>query len=305
MIPGRLQRACWKLWKSLKTSGVTNYCEKTCVYCSRYRRHLRKDQFFYMDLDQIEAGLATLLPNRKSARPWPNRIGIIGGEPTIHPQFKQICQLLQRYGPREKFGLWTYGGKAFEECRSLIDQTFDFLAYNPHTEEQMKVCQHQPLTVASGEAVPDQNLRSTLIDRCWVQLTWCPSIAKDKAYFCEVGYALDNLLGLDAGWKLSPEWFMKEPKRFADQIAAYCQLCGMAVPMERAYMVQRKELVTPKLLKRMRDLGLARTSSKWVQVFKQKLDRKKVKENLAAGWDPGNYRGDLRGDRKCTVSVSV
>ena len=169
---------------------VTNFCEKSCIYCSRWTRHLRNDQYFYMTLDEIDFALETLMPTKKSAHQWPNKIGIIGGEPTLHPEFEAICKLLLKRGPKSRYGLWTYGGKQYQEYKQLIDKTFDLIAYNEHNENQQQTCKHQPATVAIGEVIPDKALRNKLIDNCWVQLYWCPSIAKNKASRCLLSISL-------------------------------------------------------------------------------------------------------------------
>jgi len=269
---------------------VTNYCQKTCVYCSRWTRHLRSDQYFYATLDEIDAALETLIPTKKSATEWPNRIGIQGGEPTLHPEFEKICELLLKRGPKSKYGLWTYGGEKFNEYRSLIDKTFGMLGYNEHNESQVNTCKHQPATIAIGEAVPDKDVREYLIDNCFVQLNWCPTIAQDKAYFCEVANGIDRLFGLNSGWPLDYDWFMKVPGEFQDQVDACCNLCGMPIPIERQLLCNNKEKMTPKLLERMKKLNLARTSEKFIDVFDEKLTIEQLRKNSKT-WDPRNFRG--------------
>ena len=255
-----------------------------------------------MTLDEIEIALETLLPSNKSAHAWPNRIGIIGGEPTLHPEFEAICHLLLNKAPRSRYGLWTYGGERFNEYKSLIDKTFGLLAYNEHNEKQKQTCKHQPATVAIGEAVPDKELRDKLIDNCWVQLNWCPSIAQNKAYFCEVAYGIDRLFELDAGWDADYNWFMKVPDEFKDQVDSYCHLCGMAIPMERQLLNDKKELITPQLLEMMKGKDLKFTDEKWVEVFKNKLDLEQIKQNLKT-WDPRNYRGDSCSDNPARYNI--
>jgi len=270
---------------------VTNFCEKTCIYCSRWTRHLRKDQYFFMTLDEIDRALETLLPRKKSALAWPNRIGIMGGEPTCHPEFEEICKLILKRAPKERYGLWTYGGKVFNEYRSLINNTFGMLAYNEHNEQQQKACKHQPATVAIGEVVEDDALRAKLIDNCFVQLKWCPSIAQGKAHFCEVAYGIDRLFELNSGWPIDYEWFMKTPAQFKDQVDACCHLCGMALPMERQLLCNKKELVTPKLLELMRSKGLKFTDDKWTELFTEKFNLDQIRENQKT-WDPRNFWGN-------------
>ena len=286
-------RPFYKSWFCML--DITNYCEKTCVYCSRWARHLRPDQYFFMTLDEIDFALETLMPIKKSATAWPSRIGLIGGEPTLHPDFEQICKLLLKRAPKEKYGLISYGGKVYKEYLGLIKKTFGLIEINEKNEDQKKVCRHQPATIAIGEAVPDDSLREKLVDNCWVQLNWCPTIAQDKAYFCEVAYAIDYLFELDCGWKVDYDWFVKMPAQFKDQVDMCCHLCGMPVPMERQLLNNNKEMITPKLLELMKSKNLKFTGDKVVEVFEETLNLDQVKENLKT-WDPRNYRQDLYAD---------
>ena len=129
-----------------------------------------------------------------------------------------------------------------------------------------------------------------MIDQCFVQLKWCPTIAQDRAYFCEVANGIDRLFELDAGWKLDYDWFMKCPGDFNDQISSYCHMCGMALPMERQMLCNSRELVTPNLLDLMKSKKLNRTSDKHVEIFDKQFTYDEIKENLKT-WDPRNFRG--------------
>ena len=146
---------------------ITNVCPFSCAYCSRYNRHIRKDQRFFMELDTFRKAV-------KSLEGFDGLIGLIGGEPTIHPKFKELCFILKyEFNIRSnKVALWTSGGKGFEKHRELINATFGHLAYNKHNEEQQKVCLHQPLTIAIDDVVEDEDYKKDLIDNCWVQRTW-------------------------------------------------------------------------------------------------------------------------------------
>lgn len=267
---------------------ITNVCMKDCTYCTRYCRHVRKDQKFFMSIEQLEQAIDSL-------HGWRNKIGIIGGEPTLHPDFEQICKTLQRSVPRQKMELFTTGGKLYEQYRPLIMETFGAISCNEHTPEQQAKCLHQPITVAINEAVPDKSLRDELIDRCWVQRAWCPSIAPSGAFFCEVAYAIDMITNGPGGWPVKRGWWQKDPHEFRDQVERYCGMCGMAIPMERDLMSQRKEKFSPQLLENFKALRLNKLTDSWVQVFDQQF----TAEDIAVAretWDPANYRQDLPRD---------
>lgn len=230
---------------------VTNYCVRSCLYCSRYNRHLRPDQRAHMPVETFSAAL-------RSLRHWPGKIGVIGGEPLLHPEFKTLNALLRRHFPphhslrarlaallkrrplpaNKKLGLWTSGlpGTPLADPRHDPDiaATYGFIAYNPHDAEQMKKCRHQPLTVAIREAVPDEAL--------------CPN-------------------------------------------------CGMAIPMERELLLKQSEKISPQLLEAFRARKLKRIHEQDVEIFSGTFSKEELQQNILS-WYPGNYREDVKPDEQ-------
>lgn len=266
---------------------VTNVCGRGCLYCSRFDRHIRKDQRFFMDMETLEKALMSL-------EGWPNQIGIIGGEPVFHPEFEAICKLLQKYNSKSKYGLWTSGGERYVRYHNLIDETFGFVAYNEHTEAQRKVCKHQPLTIAIQDVVIDEEYRKQLINDCWVQKTWCPSIAPKGTFFCEVAYALDSILDGQGGYPIEPGWWKRTPIEFQDQVGRYCKHCGMALPVETELIKTQREKMSAGNLALFREHNLPRLGEQDIVLFDKKLGVAEMEETKLT-WDPGNYRQDITG----------
>ena len=266
---------------------VTNVCGRGCLYCSRFDRHIRKDQRFFMDMETLEKALISL-------DGWPNQIGIIGGEPILHPEFEAICKLLQKYNNKPKYGLWTSGGERYIRYRSLIDETFAFVAYNEHTETQREVCKHQPLTIAIQDVVMDGEYRKQLINDCWVQKTWCPSIAPKGTFFCEVACALDSILDGPGGYPIEPGWWKRTLIEFQDQINRYCKHCGMAIPVETELIKTRQEKISAGNLALFRKHNLPRLGEQDIILFDKKLGAAEM-EKTKLTWNPGNYRQDITG----------
>lgn len=268
---------------------ITNHCFLSCLYCSRYNRHLRADQRRHMTIEQVEAALDSL-------KAWPNKIGIIGGEPLLHPDFPLITKMIRMRFPPEKMGLWTSGGKNFKEYAPYINRTFTLGGCNEHKPEQLKTCRHQPLTIAIKDVVPDNVLRAKLIDDCWVQRTWCPTINHFGAYFCEVAAAQDVLLNEGKhAWPVEPEWWRKTPKQFQDQVDIFCNNCGMAIPMETELILNKRQKISKSLLQAFKDKKLSRTTDSDLELFEHQFSKEEIRANIKS-WYPGNYRGDLQAE---------
>lgn len=63
---------------------VTNICDKSCANCTRFCGHYRPDKLYFMELEDYEKAVISL-------KEFPGIIGMIGGEPTLHPKFPEMC----------------------------------------------------------------------------------------------------------------------------------------------------------------------------------------------------------------------
>lgn len=266
---------------------LTNYCGHDCLYCSRYSKHVREDQRYHMDIEYLEDALNSL-------ENWPSKIGIIGGEPLRHPEFEKCCKLIQTKFSKDKMGLWTSGGSNWNKYKSIIDETFGFIAYNEHNKQQQEVCKHQPITLAIKDIVPDEKLREKLIDDCWVQRTWCPTITPKGGFFCEVAGALDIILDGPGGFALHKKWWENSLEQFAIQ-KIYCRYCGMAIPYQRELIKNKKEKFSISSLNLFRNNNLPNMEDDKIELITDTLTEADIIENIKT-WDPGNYRGDIVAD---------
>ncbi len=268
---------------------ITNICGMGCLYCSRYDRHIRDDQRYFMGNDEIERAV-------RSLKGWPSRIGIVGGEPTMHPHFPEVCELLRRIEVRRRLVLFTAGGRRYRQFHREIKETFSYVVYNEHNPRQREVCRHQPTTIAIGDLVKDEAYRNQLIDNCWVQHQWCPVINRKGGFFCEIAASLDFLLDGPGGYPVEPGWWQKKPPEFQDQVDRSCHLCGMAVPFERPLLKEKREYFTKSVMELFRDHKLRCLREGDVIILDRELSVDEM-EKTKLTWDPGNYRGDAREDR--------
>lgn len=73
---------------------ITEYCNLSCPYCfanTMIKEHIDKDKL--ISFEQLNKILNWLLPTVSSL----DRIGIIGGEPTLHPEFSEILARINTF----------------------------------------------------------------------------------------------------------------------------------------------------------------------------------------------------------------
>ena len=260
---------------------VTNVCNLQCSNCTRFIGHYRKP--FFMDLAAVEKALASL-------DGYEHQIGIMGGEPTLHPQFREICVLMEKMVPnRRQRSLWTNGYR-WNEYKDLIDRVFNSenVIYNDHKD--LEVGKHQPLLVAAEEILDDRELMWRLIGNCWIQWRWAASITPKGGFFCEVAAALDYLFDGPGGYPLEKGWWDKNPNEFLDQVKRYCPKCSAAIPMERVDAHADYDLVSKKNAGRLEALESPKYKRGNYKIFDKKLTEEDVDRVIKEGWTPWSHR---------------
>jgi hypothetical protein len=262
---------------------ITNACNLVCSNCTRFVGHHKKP--FFMDLEMVSKAIDSLEIN--SSDGFPGYIGIMGGEPTLHPKFHDICVMLQeKVADKNRRQLWTNGFK-WEKHENVIYDTFykHNVIYNDHKSPEGV---HQPLLLAAKDLVEDEKYMWELIDECWIQKRWSASITPKGGFFCEVAAAQDYLFDGPGGYPLEKGWWRKTPADFQDQVQRYCQNCSAAVPMPRPKANGAKDLVSPSNQKK-----LEKTSLRYKRGNCLIVDRKMSKEEIERnkeGWRPWEHR---------------
>lgn len=251
---------------------ITNVCNMKCPNCTRFVGH--HENLYFLSLKEIEKSLQSL-------EGFEGKIGCMGGEPTKHPYFREICKLYQQYLPKERRALWT-NGLYWKEYEKTIRETFliENIVYNAHDYEYKG--QHQPLLIASKDIIKDEKLRKELIDKCWIQERWSPSINPNGAFFCEVAAAMDMLFNMGGGWEISKGWWKKEPKDFQDQVEKYCGLCSATIPFDKDIYLSNKEYLSLSTWSK-----LVNTST--FVLYSKEYTREDYEKNVK-NWKPGIFR---------------
>jgi hypothetical protein len=219
---------------------ITNACINKCASCSRAVSLIKEPR--HMTLDEIEVALISL-------EGWTRPVGIFGGEPTIHPDFPAICELLKKYFPKEQRAIFTCGGSKYEKYKDLIEETFGVINYNDHKNPSL----HQPILVSSYEVIEDKKMCDVLIHRCWVQQIYCDIITKRGAFFCEIASTIDLLHNDKGGFEVTPGWWKKDAAQWKEQIDRYCKNCGCCLPLAGVPDNSLRELISGEQYKILKD----------------------------------------------------
>lgn len=259
---------------------VTNVCDRSCANCTRFCGHYRADRSYFMDLDYYDRALATL-------RDFPGVIGMIGGEPTLHPHFPELCEIVTSHiKEKERRGLWSNKGKQFYRHKELIDRTFGHFNLNDHVSHDIF---HTPILVASEDMIKDGRITEeqwrAYTDACWVQTTWSATITPKGAYFCEVAATLDYLFEGNCGWDIEnePDWWKKPVPDYASQVAWACRKCGCQLPLRPLKSSLEIDDVSQSNLERLIAVGSPKVAREQYQLFSEGLDFGQVR-NVSWYW---------------------
>jgi len=143
---------------------ITNACTHSCSNCTRFCGHHPKN--FFMDFETFKHAVDSLVN-------FPGMVGIMGGEPTIHPEFDKFvryyaskidpkAKLKKNIAPIKDFaqykidclsdenvkrGLWSSLGKSYYKHYELIQDVFEYQCINDHKNPGL----HQSLMINRNE----------------------------------------------------------------------------------------------------------------------------------------------------------
>ena len=177
---------------------ITNACPHSCSNCTRFCGHHKKP--FFMDFETFKQAVDSL-------KDFPRVVGMMGGEPTIHPQFEKFANYLResrvgniRYrlmrepvtdmltymrrhllGTNSKLGLWCSLNEGYYKNFETINDTFPTQILNDHDN----TCKHQALLMSRRElGIPD-DVWIKKRDACWIQNRWSATITPKGAFFAK------------------------------------------------------------------------------------------------------------------------
>jgi hypothetical protein len=314
---------------------ITNACHLHCSNCTRLLDHAKPR--FFMSPECFRRALSAIKDFPTKSEPVPPRpgerrqrrkiIGIIGGEPLLHPQLPEIAEIFCELVPQVYHrGFWTAKDWKTGEhpkwgaYRPIVEQiigkkpTHDvsgpsdkhrcgFLNWNMHLP-QMNV-HHQPLLVAIKDVIPDERARWELIQTCWVQREWSGTCTDKGFFFCEVAGHFDRVFGGPGGLPFEPDvwegelWFEPDESgvprpqgKFAEQILRACERCGACLHLAGRRDLENTDDVSPSNLVELERIGSPRLKAGGVEVYDINVSYEQ--REVRQGWQPMEY---VKGER--------
>lgn len=235
---------------------ITNACMYQCSNCTRFCGHHRKN--FFMDFDTFKRAV-------DSMKGYHGTIGVMGGEPTLHPEFERFVKYLHAHLPdgyRKRKTSLIRPQKDFIESILLENKAESEVyqyetgaretivgaglwsamvpTYKKHYEliqdvfkmqavnDHGNAMYHSPILINRKDlGIPDDEWIK-IRDHCWAQDVWSATITPKGAFFCEIAGALDMLFDGPGGWPIEEGWWKRRPEEFGGQLR-WCEYCGIAV----------------------------------------------------------------------------
>lgn len=207
---------------------VTEDCNLKCYNCDKMCR--QAPSAAGMTVDQIKGFIEE---SKACGKQW-DRIGVSGGEPTLHPDIMEIVGLLLEYRneflPRSSFVQVVSNGYGAAEdvLRKLADTyTQDVMPSTPSNTfirnnlKRNQVVLHSPVNMAP---IDNGDLKgSDFRLGCWVAETAGVGLSRHGYYCCATASAIDRVMGYDLGIKSLRDVSMG---RLIEQRRTFCRLCG-------------------------------------------------------------------------------
>ncbi len=245
---------------------ITNECVNRCSNCTRFCGHHKTP--YFMDFETFKNAVDSL-------DDWEGTVGIMGGEPTIHPEFERFADYLREKRVGKKLNLSNFPisdmqkhiyarlsdfsskvvllssiNRHYYKHFEVINDTFPKQLLNDHQNK----CMHQALLMSRKElGIPDEEWIQKR-DACWIQNTWSASITPKGAFFCEVAGALDMLFNGPGGWKVEKGWYNREVEDFGEQLK-WCEYCSACIDVPQRLSSDGYDDVTPLMFEKLKEVG--------------------------------------------------
>lgn len=250
---------------------VTNVCNLACGGCDQFCGYFNKEKHFFITLSELRNNIKSFQQYRKDNWSKPDfppseKVFLLyGGEPTLHPEFDELLEVLYEYEDIP-FVIYTNGRTFVKQlyhldlttsCRDISKQVYTSdlprSCYPKHKEifRRFHTCHRNvayridyktkevrgefAATLCSpcdmeGNPNPDRLEYWKRAKNICYKWTQCEnSIYRNKAYCCNVAASMDHMFhNGEHGWDITEgeNPFAKSEKDVNDQMSHFCYRCG-------------------------------------------------------------------------------
>jgi hypothetical protein len=196
---------------------ITYRCHLGCVNCSQSLGIGQAPTNEEMTIEQIQRFVQESIDNHVK---W-GTIRVSGGEPTLHPQFFEILDVLleykQSYSPNTRIQINTSGYG--EKVKSLLSKVpNEIIIINSSKESKVQL--HYPFNMAPKDSILYKY--ADYVNGCWI-FSLCGMALTPYGYYpCTASGGIDRIFGFDKGRKTLPS--PDDP--MLDDLRLFCQFCG-------------------------------------------------------------------------------
>lgn len=195
---------------------VTNKCNRSCSGCSQHCGLLPKNKLWDIPIQQLEDNIKLcqkISPGRE--------IGIFGGEPMVHPNWKQIWQLLCDL-KQQRFLVYTNGIIK----KSNPPNNVKYYIIHKTSDSKFYATLKAPIDILN---VKDKLYYWKMAKKNCTQWYNCTRlIYNNKAYICELAGPFDVITDSNFGWPIvsGSNPFYVNDETIAKQASQVCYRCG-------------------------------------------------------------------------------
>ena len=209
---------------------ITYRCNLNCINCNRSCKQAPTNE--QMTVEQIQKFVEESIDTNIN---W-ERIRIMGGEPTLHPDIFEILNLLLEYkfffSLDTQIQLVTNGsGKIVNDVLSKIPKEIEV----ENSSKESKVQLFYPFNMAPKDSIMYRY--ADYSSGCHITSVNGIGLTPYGFYPCAVAGSIDRIFGFDIGRKKLPSY----DDSMIDQLEVFCEFCGHF----RAAKRTNKEVMTP------------------------------------------------------------
>jgi hypothetical protein len=194
---------------------LTSYCSMACYNCNRSVRQAPSRE--YITVEQIKKFV-----DESISKNWRWRsIGLTGGEPTLHPHFFEVINVIERYKefhPSCRIILFTNGyRKDLKDIVSRVPQWVTVLS-SDKVSNSNKFCSYNVAPIDLDDFKDKKFSQGCrIVDVCGLGFT------RYGFYPCGPGASIDRVFGFDIGIK---DLQLVDEQKLREQLNTLCMYCG-------------------------------------------------------------------------------